>query len=429
MKLMSARRAISAGVVAAASVAAFAVPSAASAALPEHCKGSSIEGAGSSLQAEAQAVWDPGFNISKAGCIGGPTVKYHSIGSGAGFHEWSEHHNFGTIGFVGTDNTVNQSEKETVEHDVEAGKESQLLTIPVLQGAVSVDVNLPANCVANSKAAGRLDLNQAMLEKIYSVGATWQEVAEEEGAGNSITGEGCVLTGKVIPVVRKDSSGTTHIFKKFLNLTNSAKMAVEGGGEKNWSELAEGSQSKNWPLAAEVVHASEETGPGLLKEVAAKPGSLGYANLADANNPANGGFNGQSPQRFWVNFESSRKEKTTSKGLKIVRKYQAPIKGEESNCKDTEFSNEGGTFPPPEPTSPWNEVTAKDQSKSYALCGLTYYEAFTGGTAEEARSVIDFENYVLSSKGGAKEIKHHDYTPLSKTLDAEALAAVTLVTG
>ena len=67
-------------------------------------------------------------------------------------------------------------------------------------------------------------------------------------------------------------------------------------------------------------------------------------------------------------------------------------------------------------------MTAKAESKTYALCGLTYdlvltnYEAYAGGTAAEAQTVIDFENYVLSSKGGGKEIKNHDYAPLPKGL-------------
>jgi ABC-type phosphate transport system substrate-binding protein len=442
MTFLSARRAISAGIVAAASVAAFAAPGAANAALPGHCNGGGTEGAGSSLQADAQAVWDPGFNANKTiGCVGGPAVKYHSIGSGAGYKEWNEKHNFGTVGFVGTDNTVNLAEKESVEKLVEEGKSSKLLTIPVLQGAVAIVVNLPANCVANSShASGRLAFNQDTLEKIYKAGATWKEVAEQEGAGNSITGAGCNLETPVIPVVRKDGSGTTHIFKKFLGLSDGGKFASEDAKEHTWAELAEGSLSKTWPTAAAVVHAAEETGPGLLKEVAAKPGSIGYANLADARNAANGGFTGQSASRFWVVFEDSRKEKTTSKGLKISRKYKDPAKNGdvatvgESNCKSTEFANGGGTFAP-SVEEPWNEVTAKQFSKSYALCGLTYdlvltnYEAYAGGTAAEAQTVIDFENYVLSSKGGGKEIKGHDYSALPKGLAPEAIKGIEKIEG
>ena len=71
MKFLTARRAFSAGIVAAASVAAFAVPSAASAALPGHCKGTSTEGAGSSFQLEAEELFRKGFNANKSvGCVG-----------------------------------------------------------------------------------------------------------------------------------------------------------------------------------------------------------------------------------------------------------------------------------------------------------------------------------------------------------------------
>src|SRR5262249_14032701 len=194
-----------------------------------------------------------------------------------------------------------------------------------------------------------------------------------------------------------------------LNLSDGSLLASEDGKEHTWAELGEGSLSTKWPTAAAVVHAAEETGPGLLKEVAAKPGSVGYANLADARNAANGGFTGQSASRFWVELENERKEKTTSKGLKITRKYKDPASNgdvaavAESNCKKPESPNGAAPFPPPTVDSPWNEVTAKAFSKSYALCGLTYdlvltdYEAYTGGTAAEAQSVIDFENYVLSS--------------------------------
>lgn len=443
MKFLSVRRTLSAGIIAGASVAAFVAPSAANAALPGHCKGTSTNGQGSSLQAEAQAVWDPGFNANKsAGCVGGPVVTYTKSSSGKGYKQWQELHNYGTVGFIGTDNTVNAAEKEAVENEATPAKGSELLTIPVLQGAVAVVVNLPAGCTASSKSAsGRLEINQDTLEGIFKGSVTtWGEVAADEGTGNELKGAGCA-EDTITPVVRKDGSGTTHIFKKFLNLTDDAPLAAENGKEETWSQLAEGGPSTVWPTAAKVVHAAEESGGGLLKEVAAKPGSIGYANLADARNVANGGFTGQSPQRFWLEVESERKEKTTSKGLKITRKYQDPASNgdvaaaAESNCKKTEFTNGKGTFPPPTVDSPWNEVTAKQFSKSYPLCGLTYdlalthYEAFSsfGATAAEAQTVKDFLGYVVSKKGGGKEIKGHDYTPLPKQLEASAEEGVELI--
>src|SRR5258707_7603129 len=106
MTFLSARRAISAGIIAAGAVAAFVVPSAASAALPGHCLGTSTEGAGSLLQAEAQLVSDPGFNARTAGCVSGPEVKYHSIRSGAGYDASALGKHVGTIAIVLTHDTV-----------------------------------------------------------------------------------------------------------------------------------------------------------------------------------------------------------------------------------------------------------------------------------------------------------------------------------
>ncbi len=439
MKFLSARRALWACVIAAASMAAFALPSAANAALPGHCKGSSTEGAGSSFQLEAEEVWRKGFNTNKsAGCVGGPEItKYRSVGSGAGYKEWAVSELYGTVGFVGTDNTANTAEKEVVEKQVDEGKTSKLLTVPALQGAEAIVVNLPAGCTANSKAAsGRLGINQDTLEKIYTGEVTkWSEIVAQEGPGNELTGGGCTpASDPITPVVRKDGSGTTHIFKKFLFLSNGELLASEDAKEHTWGELAEGSLSTVWPTAAKVLKPTETTNTGLLKEVAATPGSIGYADLAQARNPANGGFTGQSASRFWIVVESERKEKVTSKGLKITRKYKDPSSNgdtgatAESNCKKTEFSNGKGSFPPPSVEAPWNEVGAKQFSKSYPLCGLTYvfalsnYEAYAshGGNAGEAQTARDYIAYVTSKKGGGKEIKGHDYSPLPKQLIPKA---------
>ena len=452
MKFFSARRALSAGVVAAASVAAFAVPSAASAALPGHCKGTSTEGAGSSFQLEAEELFRKGFNANKSvGCVGvgSPEItKYRSVGSGAGYKEWAVKELYGTVGFVGTDNTVNAAEKAVVEGQVDEGKTSSMLTIPLLQGAEAIVVNVPTGCTANSKvAAGRLGINQKTLEGIYEGTVTkWSEIlgtaAGQENTGNELTGAECKPEeDAIIPVVRADGSGTTHIFKKFLFQINGASFAIEGGGEQTWGELAEGASSTKWPTAAGVFHPAETTNTGVLKAVAEKPGSIGYADLAQARNPANGGFTGQSASRFWTVLESERSEKTTSKGIKIKSKYKDPsTDGDsattaESNCKKTEFSNGKGSFPPPSVSAPWNEVGAKQFSKSYALCGLTYvfalsnYSAYAshGGNAEEAQTARDYIAYATSKKGGAKEIKGHDYAALPKSLIEKAEEGVTSI--
>ena len=137
-------------------MAAFAVPSAASAALPGHCKGTSTEGAGSSFQLEAEELFRKGFNTSKsAGCVGAGSpeiTKYRSVGSGAGYKEWAVKELYGTVGFVGTDNTANAAEKAVVEGQVDEGKTSKLLTVPLVQGSEAIVVNVPTGCTANSKS-------------------------------------------------------------------------------------------------------------------------------------------------------------------------------------------------------------------------------------------------------------------------------------
>lgn len=435
MRFLSARRAISAGIVAAASVAALAAPGTASAVLPGHCKGASTEGAGSSFQAEAEVVWDKGFEVNKAGCPGGPKVTYKSIGSGAGYKQWHELHLYSTVGLVGTDNTVNTAEKEAVEAEVEK-ESSKVLTIPIVQGAEAIVMNLPENCEATSTvASGRLGLDDSTLEGIYKGSiTTWKQIEEAEGTGNKLTGVGCNTGTAITPVVRKDGSGTTHIFKKFLGQINAGKMEFEGGTENTWAEAAEGGAiNKKWPTAAKVKIATTETNTGVLKTVAETPGAVGYADLAQARNVANGGFTGQSKSRFWAVLESSHKEK---KGVITSRKYQDPstngdtLESANSNCKKTVYANGAATFPPPTVEEPWNEVTSTSTSKTYPLCGLTYalvltnYEAYKGGTATEAQTVRDFMEYALNKKGGGKEIKNKDYFELPKGLNGEALAGV-----
>jgi len=428
MKFISARSALSAGVVTVASVALLAAPGAALA-KTEACKGTNTKGQGSSLQAEAQAVWVPGFEgTGKGECGGKPKIEeYKTTSSGKGYAAWESKHEYGTYGFIGSDNTVNAAEKTIIEGQA-VGKTSEMLTIPVLQGAVAIVVNMPTGCTAESTIAkGRLALDQSTLEGIYAGKITkWNELGKVEGAGNTLTG-GASCEVPIIPVVREDGSGTTHIFKKFLNLTDSkTSFEYEAGKSATWSELAEGSLSTKWPLVANVTKATSSGGPGLLKTVAATPGSIGYANLADARNSANGGFTGQSPSRFWVELESS--SKAGGKGVK--RKYQDPAtngdeaKSGEANCKKTAFSNGVGSFPPPKATAAWNEVTASGQSKTYALCGLTYdfaltdYEAYAsfGATAEEAATVKEYLGYEVAKKGGAAAIIGHDYAPLPKAL-------------
>src|SRR5580700_2990013 len=96
MKSLSARGLVSSCVISAAAVAALLAPGAANASLLKQCEGENIGAAGSSLQFEAQEVWNKTFNeplsgsTAKTTCNGTngakkkPTVLYRSTSSGKG---------------------------------------------------------------------------------------------------------------------------------------------------------------------------------------------------------------------------------------------------------------------------------------------------------------------------------------------------------
>ncbi len=480
MKSMFRRRGMAVGVAAVAALAAFVAPSAANAeALPGHCKGTAtLRGDGSTFQELAEHLWAPAFaekKYEKKGGCENVAVTYNPEkpeGSGAGEARWQTKEEYGLDGFIGTDNTANATEKLAIENEVNTGLEkpkgvngkgepeggaSHLLTIPVMMGAEAMVIHLPEHCKASSTAAsGRLALNQAMINKIYSVGATWKEVAEQEGAGNEIVTDGtgtCETSAPVKAVVRFDGSGTTHIFKVALAKNSSAKFEDESGGSHSWLELAEGTPAikcdgakdtklnECWPTAAKVIHATTSGNPGVLKEVAATAGSIGYADLAQAR--TEGGFAPgdaeSSAAKFWAVVESSAK--VSSKGTK--RKYEDPSKNKysatpsSSNCKDTEFVNGSETFPPPSVLSPWNEVGAKRESKTYPICGLTYvlvntnYAAYSehGGNTPEAQSVKDYVGFITNKATGGKVIKNHDYLESPKSLAAKVEEGLALIEG
>jgi ABC-type phosphate transport system substrate-binding protein len=446
MKSLFARRIVPTCVLSAAAVAALVGPGTASAALGTQCSGTNPqEAAGSSLQAVAQQqVWGKKFNESKAksacngtqGSKAKPKVNYTSTSSGKGFAAWDTNLEYGKLGFIGTDNTVNPTEKEALEAEATGpgtfkAKEG-VLTIPVAQSAEAIVVNLPTGCTANSSSTpGRLVMSQKTLEGIYSGGVTnWGQVTE---GGDELIGASCNKTATITPVVRKDASGTTHIFKRFLDWTDPKPIAFHGGKTITWNEASELPNSTIWPEA--ITPAEGEKNSGLLAKVAETPSSVGYAVLAEARElgfaPPSGGAN---TQKFWVKLESSSKKgKATYQDPSSDGDIETPGN---SNCGKTVYTNGSKAFPPPSTTSNWNEVTTEQFSKTYALCGLTYdlalanYAAYEGhGTSQgEATTVENYLAYVTELKGGQKEIAGHDYLALPVAVRVKAEQGVKLIT-
>jgi ABC-type phosphate transport system substrate-binding protein len=496
MTFLSVRRLIPVCVVVVAALAAAIAPGSASAELGEQCSGSNIKGNGSSFQAPILKKWATEFNEASEGvpnknsfACGGtqgsggkPKVEYLSGGSGACLHGWgaesTEPVKFGELGFCGTDEAPNPTQKKEIESHASAGvKEKSLETIPVLQGAVAVIVHLPKGCLASSEVEksgkvtklGRLVLDDTSIEKVYSGEIkTWKQLLEnqtaEGGAGNdklTCTKES-QQEKRIVPVVRLDHSGTTHIFKSFLEQISTTPIEMEEyqeeiGGKKTgcgatlpeesepWSDVSEACQNQRWPKAAEVVRGTESGNPGVVKRVNEVESSIGYADLAVARelkyfsakcaqHPTEcGGENvtGLQNTKFWAEVQDSETPEASGFSDPATNgDVEAPAN---SRCYGTVYTNEAGKkFPPTSTRESWSGAKAELVQERYSICGLTYdlalrqYKYYPETTKEEATTVENFLSWALNTKaegGGALEA-NTDYEKLSSELITKAKTGV-----
>jgi len=336
MTYLSARRMLSACVVAVAMVvAALATAGAASATsdLTSQCSGANIKGQGSTFQAPIEELWNVDFNAvtdtNVLGCAGNtgqgdlktPTVTYESTGSHAGSGAClkgfgaGEAPKYKEYPFCGTDEAPNATSEEQMEaHKAASDHETKTIeSIPVLQGSVAVLIHLPEGCVAKDKAKvagkivqeGRIALDDATVAKIFEGEIrNWKEVEEAQTDANDVitcTGGAAEEETPINVVVRTDKSGTTHIFKSFLaQVSPSHKFEAEEFNEieeegvkkknpcgvilppelKTWENVQEGCENQRWPLKAKVVRPFKKGNPGVIGEVNTKASSITYADLA-----------------------------------------------------------------------------------------------------------------------------------------------------
>ncbi len=457
MKRFSARGVISACAVTAACAAAAAAPTAASAFEPsEQCSGANIEGRGSSAQKIIQKeYWDPDYNTSAnaKACNGTqgedvkPTVKYESIGSGAGLESWGVETNktgsfkilFGpNNAFIGTEIAPNEKQEEEIESHGPPGE--KVLTIPVAQPAIAIIFHLPTGCkLEGGPVPGRIAVTQSTLEKIfdaYKKDVEWKEILNGAKFGN-LHGKKKECKGskdKITRVVREDGSGTTDSFKKFLGEIEPGKV-YENAKKETWDENGEKTANTEWPHEGATEHPvlRGNGGGGLVKKVAENAGTIGYANLADARanaafKPAPGGTGGSETETFWAEVENSPGH------------YEEPSTNGEadatanSNCAEVTYTNGSHTFPPPSTEELWNHVVESRTDTDYAPCYITYdlsltsyegfeKETFKEGTAfveptteAEALGVSNFLSFELATEtvpgegpGGQNLAEGHDY--------------------
>jgi ABC-type phosphate transport system substrate-binding protein len=436
------RRLGSACVLSVLAATALAAPSVASAAPGEQCSGANIEGKGASLQKLSQiSIWTPNFSTSanalacsgSQGSTGKPTVTYHSTGSGPGLESWGQEDkveplNYGPKNaYVGTDEPPNPAQKA----EIESHGGGKLLTIPVEQAAVTVAMHLPAGCtLSGGPTLGRIALKEATVEKIFRDGVTtWKQILN----GAKMTGTGCNTSTLIKRVVRTEGSGTTSLFKKYLNIVYSK--AIPTAGEKTWKQLAESANNTTWPNESGDPVIRGAGNGGMANEVAANAGSIGYVNLADAR--ANGKFTpplgGANTPTFWAEVENG---KITVEGKKVSTYSDPSSNGDvaakaSSNCEETLYTNGKKRFPPPAASEAWNEVSTSKTEKNYVICGFTYdlglthFSGVTGSTEAptvgSVTTAFDYLNFVLATGAGGGQTligENQDYLGLPTSEEA-----------
>jgi ABC-type phosphate transport system substrate-binding protein len=436
MMSRSARRMLLACALTAAVVAALVAPGAASAFTLVQCEGGPIHGKGSSAQKLLQInIWNPQFNTSanaKAcngtqGSGGKPAVTYTSTGSGAGLESWGVETKAGGEIRFGKENAFVGSEiapnKKQAEEITSHGAGGTLLTIPVAQPAIAIVMHLPKGCekATGGLTPGRIALKDATLEKIFQgTVVTWNKILNKAKlVGNAECTAAALKTAPIQRVVREDGSGTTDGYMKYLNVIYKKEVAPG----KVWNQLGEVANNTIWPNEGEHPVLRGNGGGGVVKKVAETPGSVGYANLADAR--ANATFvppaGGSEKATFWAEVENNKasySDPSTNGEVATVA---------DSNCAETLYTNGKKKFPPPTTQELWNEVTTAKKQKNYDICYITFdlaltkYSAFTKGTTveeapteAEARSVADYFGYELSTGtgGGQPAAAGNDYAAL-----------------
>jgi ABC-type phosphate transport system substrate-binding protein len=260
----------------AAAIGAGAVAAVATA--PAMAAGVAIKASGSTLQSNAQssALWQSTTDGYPTGAILGASVTYTGTGSGAALTQFG---NGGTLtprsgsggldGFVGTDDAPTTTQRAAAA----TATGTTELTLPVAQAAIAIPLSLPVGCTVTGGT--QIEVKNADLEKVFFGTTTdWNTFLTAAGAAG-VSGCG----SKPITVqIRDADSGTTYAVRNFLGQINGTDFSLPQPG------------STTWPGTATKSSTGNNGGGALVRNVAQNPGSIGYANFADAVNPSNGGF-------------------------------------------------------------------------------------------------------------------------------------------
>src|ERR1700683_5216856 len=252
------------------------------------CAGPDIEGQGTPNQSSEQKVWNPLFETSAnpLSCSLGsppPTVVYNPHGEVKAYESWNVDVNSTTVEFGDTNAFIGVELAPTAAQEsneiLAAGPAgAKVLTIPVAQSAIAIVVHLPVGCtnVRGGPVSGRLAIKDAVLEKVFrGVDTKWSQLLN---GATLAGGGGCSATSKITRAVFQEGASTTALFMRWLDVIH--QQPVEG--PDTWNDLGQPTNNTLWPNESAHPVIRGVGGAGVLQQVAANPGTIGYAPLLQA---------------------------------------------------------------------------------------------------------------------------------------------------
>ena len=217
-----------------------ATDSAAGSAAPRMSGGAALTGAGATFPYPIYSKW-----FSDYAAKTGININYQSIGSGGGIRQVQE----GTVDFGASDAPMSDEE-------MSKAKGGAILHIPTVLGAVVLTYNVPG-------LTQTLNLTGETIADIFLGKITrWND-----GRIASLNPGATLPATDILVVHRSDGSGTTFIFSDYLAAVSAAWASGPGRGK----EL-------KWPVGL-----GGKGNEGVAGQVKQTPGSIGYVELAYAN--------------------------------------------------------------------------------------------------------------------------------------------------
>jgi phosphate transport system substrate-binding protein len=202
--------------------------------------GVALTGAGATFPNPIYNKW-----FSDYAAATGIKINYQSIGSGGGIRQLQE----GTVDFGASDSPMTDAEIAKAKHGA-------VLHFPTVLGAVAVTYNVP-ELTQPLKLSG-----EAVADIFLGKITKWND------ARIAALNSGAALPAKDILVVhRSDGSGTSFIFTDYLTAVS-----------KTWAGGPGKGKEVNWPVGL-----GGKGNEGVAGQVRQTPGSIGYVELAYAN--------------------------------------------------------------------------------------------------------------------------------------------------